>query len=607
MTILSNRHGADAASGAPTESDTDMFIRHQNKPEAIPTATHAAVGTVAVLMILAAGAWAQQGADAPADLPTMRPSTGPLVFVGADLNAPYSFDDGQGDPGGYDVEVIEALAERLGRSITVKLMAPERMAAAIADGEADGVIGMGVARGREDPREQWSLCGPTADRNYRIAVTDDSDWFADDATHDSLKGLRIAVGRNDPVTGLFAANRSVTLELTNTPTEACQRVYTKRVRAFVADQNTIQYAARLRKDSAMRMIGGPFYRVESYGPAVPVDGEPGLAASIRTAIAALEADGALAELRTKWFEHQVNPTSYAREITIAGSAVGGVVLVTCVVLMWLRMLRNSVAKRTRKLNAELEVLRKQVSDLKRGGRPVAPEQDEAQEAPVAETAPFEAVPTALNHLIKSCVERIQRAIGRRVEITLELAEDLPVAAADELRVERMLLLLCANARDAIDKQRETHPETPQQIWIATRIANPAEKPANIDDTGTFVAISVRDNGCGIRQEAGSDVQRVLARRQGVTHILNRGETGHVSQRIRRRATWLRRDRGRRLRACGARSSCRTSARGAADHVRAGPHQLEPERADGRCGCPRAKRVRRSPHRPGDSVPQEPVR
>ena len=497
------------ARGAPTGLDTDMVMRNQHTHRAPSTRIRLAVGAAALLMALASAAWAQPGGAEPVSPPTTRPSTGPLLFVGAAVNAPYSFHGNQGDPTGYDVDVMSAIAERLGRSISVKLMTGELMTAAIADGDADGAIGMGVARGREDPRRQWSLCGPTTTRDYRIAVAAGSDELADDATHHSLSGLRVAVGRNDPVTGLFAANHSVTLELTNTPTEACQRVYTRRVRAFVADQNTIQYGARLRKDSAIRMIGAQFYRVESYGPAVPVDGEPGLAASFRTAIAALEADGVLADLRTKWFAHQVNPTSYARQITIGASAIGGAALLVCLALIGRLMLRNGVAKRTRKLHAELEVLRKQVSDMKHGGRPTETETADAEEAPIAETAPFEAEPTALNPLIESCVERIQRSVGRRIRLSLDLAADLPPALVDEMRVERMLLRLCANARDAIDKQRETHPETPQRIWIATRRADPAEKPANIDDThDAFVAIAVRDNGCGIRQEM---VQRIFHR------------------------------------------------------------------------------------------------
>jgi signal transduction histidine kinase len=497
------------ARAAPTGLDTNMVMRNQYTRRTRSTRTRLAVVAAALLTALAATAWGQPGEAKPLSPPTTRPSTGPLLFVGAAINAPYSFHDGEGDPTGYDVDVMEAIAERLGRSVSVKLMTAEQMTAAIADGEADGVIGMGVARGREDPRERWSLCGPTTTRDYRIAVVAGSDGLTDDATHHSLSGLRVAVGRNDPVTELFAANHSVTLELTNTPTEACQRVYTRRVRAFVADQNTIQYGARLRKDSAIRMIGAKFYRVESYGPAVPVDGEPGLAASIAGAIAALEADGVLAGLRTKWFAHQVNPTSYARQIAIGASAIAGAALLACLVVIGRLVLRNSVAKRTRKLHAELEVLRKQVSDLKRDGRPAEMETADAEEAPIAETAPFEAAPTALNSLIESCVERIQKSVGRRIQVSLDLAADLPPALVDPLRVERMLLRLCANARDAIDKQRETHPETPQRIWIATRMADPAEKPANIDDThDAFVAIAVRDNGCGIRKEM---VQRIFHR------------------------------------------------------------------------------------------------
>jgi len=465
----------------------------------------AAVGIV--LIALPAGA--QQDQAEPVEPATTQPvrATGPLLFVGPTKNAPYSFLDADGYPTGYDVEVMNAIAEKLARNVEIKLMPTEEVAAAVADGQADGVIGLGLARGQGNPQETWSLCGPTVTRNYRIAVSVDTDWLDDDANHHDLKGLRVVIGQADPVVGLFEGNRNVTLEFADSPTLACQQVHARRVRAFVADQNTIQYAARKLTDEKLRMIGKPFYRVESYGPAVPKDGEPLLAESTRDAIASLQREGALANLQNKWFAYEVNPRSYTRPIVTIAAAVLGAAILVGVVFVWLRTLRKTVTQRTRKLNAELEVLRKQLSDMQRA-RPADGEAAE-EDGPIAEAAPFGPEPTDLADLIESCVDPIRQSVGRRTELTLEVSRDLPPALVDEKRVERMMVQLCNNACDAIDKHRETHPDTPRQIWISTRIAKPAEKPADVEDVdGGFVAISVRDPGCGIRPEM---VQRIFHR------------------------------------------------------------------------------------------------
>jgi PAS domain S-box-containing protein len=60
-----------------------------------------------------------------------------------------------------------------------------------------------------------------------------------------------------------------------------------------------------------------------------------------------------------------------------------------------------------------------------------------------------AVPTDLNALLRAFVPLVQRLVGERVEVTVQLDPSLPAVEADPAQMEQALLNLVANARDAM--------------------------------------------------------------------------------------------------------------------------------------------------------------
>ena len=113
---------------------------------------------------------------------------------------------------------------------------------------------------------------------------------------------------------------------------------------------------------------------------------------------------------------------------------------------------------------------------------------------------------------------------------------MPPAKADPARVRRILTQLCLNARDAVNKYRLTHPGAPTDVWITTRRADPGEQPPDLADAaGDFLAISVRDAGCGIRKEM---VQRIF--HKGYTTRPNAAGYGltYVYETIAKHGGWI---------------------------------------------------------------------
>jgi|GEM_PF-1753468 PAS domain S-box-containing protein len=94
----------------------------------------------------------------------------------------------------------------------------------------------------------------------------------------------------------------------------------------------------------------------------------------------------------------------------------------------------------------------------------------------------EFLPLRLNQLIEKARPLLASALDKRhIQLTYELAEDLPEILGDSQRLEQVVVNLVTNALDAV-------PEQDARIGVRTY------------RRGEFVACDVTDNGCGIAEE-----------------------------------------------------------------------------------------------------------
>ena len=101
-----------------------------------------------------------------------------------------------------------------------------------------------------------------------------------------------------------------------------------------------------------------------------------------------------------------------------------------------------------------------------------------------------AVPVDLRGLIQGMIELLERSLGPRVGLRLNLPEDLPPARADANQLELAVLNLAINARDAMPDGGSIY------IKLAEYLAcmDPALKP------GRYLKLSVIDSGRGMTPE-----------------------------------------------------------------------------------------------------------
>jgi PAS domain S-box-containing protein len=101
-------------------------------------------------------------------------------------------------------------------------------------------------------------------------------------------------------------------------------------------------------------------------------------------------------------------------------------------------------------------------------------------------------PVAVGKTVKSLRPLLERSLGEGIELAIDIAPDLWVASADETQLERCILNLIANAREAMPYGGK--------IGIGCRNATiDAEMVARYDDLipGEYVVLSVSDTGKGI--------------------------------------------------------------------------------------------------------------
>lgn len=104
-------------------------------------------------------------------------------------------------------------------------------------------------------------------------------------------------------------------------------------------------------------------------------------------------------------------------------------------------------------------------------------------------------PIDINAVLEQTLKLARSSMGKGVSIELDLAEDLPLAYADELQVEHLFLNLLFNARDALPDGGVIVVTTEHKL-----IDEPGDDSIVPPNVGPHVVLSVGDNGQGIPAE-----------------------------------------------------------------------------------------------------------
>lgn len=208
---------------------------------------------------------------------------GVLVFGTNAEFPPFEYVGDDGEPDGFDVALIKAVGEKLGREVQVENMEFDSLVSSIGNRIDGAIAGMTVT---EERKAEVDFSDPYYEAVQYVIVTADSQI----ATADDLKNKTI--GCQLGTTGMFLAEdiEGVTAQTYNRAVDAVNDLVNGRVDAVIIDKNPAEVFNTKFEGKVKIMDGANFgFETEEYAIALPKGSD--LVAQVNQALADLKADG----------------------------------------------------------------------------------------------------------------------------------------------------------------------------------------------------------------------------------------------------------------------------------------------------------------------------
>ncbi|MBN1123252.1 MAG: basic amino acid ABC transporter substrate-binding protein [Anaerolineae bacterium] len=222
--------------------------------------------------------------------------TSDVVVVGTNAEyPPFEYVDEDSNITGFDVDIINAIAEKQGFTVEIVNTRWDGIFVALASGEFDMVIS--AATITEERKETVNFTDPYFNAGQMIAVRmEDAETIT---SPDDLPGLTVGVQLG--TTGDIAASEMDGVEVARYDeiTQAFQALANGSVDAVVNDGPVSADVIRSNPEFGVTLVGEPFTD-ELYGMAVRKE-LPDLLDSLNEGLAAIKADGTYDKIYDKYF------------------------------------------------------------------------------------------------------------------------------------------------------------------------------------------------------------------------------------------------------------------------------------------------------------------
>ncbi len=210
----------------------------------------------------------------------------PFEYVGAD-----------GNPDGFDIALMKAIGENLGKKIEVQNMQFDSLIASIGNKIDIAIAGMTVT---EERKQSVDFSDSYYDAVQSVIVPKDSAI----KTADDLKNLTIGVQLGTTGDFMVADIEGATASQYNKGVDAVNDLLNGRVDCVIIDKNPAQVFVSLHSDELVAIEGTELgFEAEHYAIAMP-KGDAYLVEMINGALEALKADGTYDKLVKQYIEAQ---------------------------------------------------------------------------------------------------------------------------------------------------------------------------------------------------------------------------------------------------------------------------------------------------------------
>ena len=198
---------------------------------------------------------------------------------------------------GFDVDVIRALGEVLGRDLPIELMPWDAAQKRVREGGAEPLTGMSIT---EERKALWDFAAPTITHAFGLFVTE---------RHVGIRGITDLRGKRVGVTAgglprtMLKAKPGIELVLIDNYENGFELLRAGKLDALAADSWVAGYIISKNRIQDVALAGAPFATLEG-SIAVP-KGKTELLEEINRGLATLKARGTLDDIRRKWEPKQV--------------------------------------------------------------------------------------------------------------------------------------------------------------------------------------------------------------------------------------------------------------------------------------------------------------
>ncbi|RGU48711.1 amino acid ABC transporter substrate-binding protein [Olsenella sp. AF16-14LB] len=221
------------------------------------------------------------------------------LTIASDLaNPPLDYTDtSTNEPAGFEVELMQAIGEKLG--LTSVYLSPMKFDTIIPTIKQGGIADVGVSNFTitDERKQEIDFTDPYLDSNQGLVTAK----TATKTTQDDLNSADVKVAVQAGTTGESWVEENLpnaTLVSLDDPVQALTSVQSGLYDAAVADLPVVQYLVNNSFTDCQVSIEIP--TGEQYGIVVSKD-NPALTSAINDALAQLDEDGTLKDLKTKWF------------------------------------------------------------------------------------------------------------------------------------------------------------------------------------------------------------------------------------------------------------------------------------------------------------------
>ena len=206
---------------------------------------------------------------------------------------PFEYVDDNGEPDGFDMALIKAVGEKMGKQVEIQNMEFDSLVSSIGNKIDIAIAGMTVTEERKKTVD-FSDSYYTAVQ-YVILAKDSTI-----ASYDDLMNTKIGVQMG--TTGDFIASdiAGSTVSRYNKGVDAVNDLLNGRLDCVIIDKNPAETFVGINSDTLMALDGAQFdFEEESYAIAMP-KGDAELVSAVNKAIGELKADGTYDELVKKY-------------------------------------------------------------------------------------------------------------------------------------------------------------------------------------------------------------------------------------------------------------------------------------------------------------------